>query len=189
MTKFLGADGGQLADEVTGLTAAAEEVVAARPELVWALVADVTRVGGWSPECVRAAWLTEPGRPQRGARFAGCNRFSDGVEYEVACVVTEADRPRAFAWVVLDDSGDPACPSSSWRYRIDPLPGGGSRVRQRFTHGPGVSYLRAVAVNAPDRAAEIIAARRDMLRANMSATLRAMKDAAESSHATGAGPG
>ena len=51
MTEFLGTDGGQIAGEVTGLTAAAEEVVAARPELVWDLVADVPRVGGWSPEC------------------------------------------------------------------------------------------------------------------------------------------
>jgi len=33
--------------------AAVEEVVAARPELVWDLVADVTRVGGWSPEWLR----------------------------------------------------------------------------------------------------------------------------------------
>lgn len=132
-----------------------------------------------------AAWLGEPGRPQPGARFTGHNRFPKGFEYEVTCVVTEADRPGAFAWVVLDDSGDPARPSSSWRYRIDPLPGGGSRVRQRFTHGPGASYLRAAAAKAPDRAAEIIAARRDGLRANMSATLRAMKAAAESSHAAG----
>ncbi|HKA96836.1 MAG TPA: SRPBCC family protein [Streptosporangiaceae bacterium] len=178
----------KIAYEVTGLTAVAEEVVAARPELVWDLVADVTRVSRWSPECIRAAWLGEPGRPQPGARFTGRNRFPNGFEYEVTCVVTEADRPRAFAWVVLDDSGDPARPSSSWRYRIDPLPGGGSRVRQRFTHGPGASFLREVAAEAPDRAAEIIAARRDGLRANMSATLRAMKAAAESSHATGAGP-
>ena len=102
----------------------------------------------------------------------------------LARVVTEADRPRAFAWVVLDDDGDPARPLS-WRYRIDPLPGGGSRVRQRFTHGPGASYLRAAAAKAPDRAAEIIGARWDGLRANMGATLRAMKAAAESSHATG----
>jgi uncharacterized protein YndB with AHSA1/START domain len=178
MTEFLGTGGGQIAYEVTGLTAAAEEVVAARPELVW-----------WSPECTRAAWLGEPGRPQPGARFTGHNRSPNGFEYEVTCVVTEADRPRAFAWAVLDDSGDPARPSSSWRYRIDPLPGGGSRVRQRFTHGPGASYLRAAAARMPDRAAEIIAARRDGLRANMSATLRAMKAAAESSHATGPGPG
>ena len=180
MTEFLGADGGQIADEVTGLTAAAEQVVAARPELVWDLVADITRIGGWSPECIGAAWLGEPGRPQPGARFTGHNRLPNGFEYEVTCLVTEADRPRAFAWVVLDDSGDPARPSSSWRYRIDPLPGGGgSKVWQRFTHGPGASYLRAAAANAPDRAAEIIAARRDELRANMRATLRAMKAAAE----------
>ncbi len=189
MTEFLGTDGGQIADEVTGLTAVAEQVIAARPERVWDLVADVTRVGGWSPECIRAAWLREPGRPHPGARFTGHNRFPDGFEYEVTCVVTEADRPRAFAWVVLDDSDDPARPSSSWRYRIDPLPGGGSRVRQRFTHGPGASYLRAAAAQAPDRAAEILAARQDGLRASMTATLRAMKAAAESSHATGVGPG
>ena len=189
MTEFLGTNGGQIAHKVTGLTAAADEVVAVRPELVWDLVADVTRVGGWSPECVRAAWLAEPGRPQPGARFTGHNRFPDGFEYEVTCVVTEADRPRAFAWVGLDDSGDPARPSSSWRYRIDPLPGGSSRVRQSFTHGPGASYLRAAAAQAPDRAAEIIAARRDGLRASMSTTLRAIKATAESSFATGAGPG
>jgi hypothetical protein len=97
---------------------ATEEVVAARPELVWEMVADVTRIGGWSPG-----------------------------------VVTEADRPRAFAWVVLDDGGNPAHPSASWRYLIDPLPGGGSRVRQRFTHGPGDSFLRAVAAAESPRAA------------------------------------
>jgi uncharacterized protein YndB with AHSA1/START domain len=189
MTEFLGINPGQNAYEVTGLTAVAEEVIAARPELVWDLVADVTQVGRWSPECVRAAWIEEPGRPRPGARFTGRNRFPNGFEYEVTCVVTEAVRCRAFAWVVLDDSGDPGRPSSSWRYLIDPLPGGGSKVRQRFTHGPGASYLRETAAKAPNQAAEIIAARRDWLRANMIATLRAMKAVAESSHATGAGPG
>jgi uncharacterized protein YndB with AHSA1/START domain len=175
--------------DVTGLTAVAEEVVAARPELVWDLVADVTRVGGWSPECIGAAWLGEPGRPRPGARFTGRNRIASGFEYEVTCVVTEADRPRAFAWVVLDDSGDPARPSSLWQYRIDPLPGGASRVRQRFTHGPGDSFLREIAANVPGPAAEIITARRDGLQANMTRTLRAMKAAAESSPAAGVGPG
>ena len=47
MTEFLSTDGGRIADEVTGLTAAAEEVIAAPPELVWDLVADITRVGEW----------------------------------------------------------------------------------------------------------------------------------------------
>ena len=64
MTEFLRTDGGQIAYEVTGLTVAAEEVVAARPELVWDLVADITRVGRWSPECFRAAWLGAAARRQ-----------------------------------------------------------------------------------------------------------------------------
>lgn len=165
--------------EVTGLTADAEEVIAAGPWQVWDLVADITLTGRWSPECIRATWLDEPGGPRPGARFAGRNRLLNGFEYEVTCVVTEADRPRAFGWVVLDDNGDPARPSSSWQYLIDPLPGGGSRVRQRFIHGPGDSFLRGVAAQAPGQAIDFIAARREALRANMTAALRAMKAAAE----------
>ena len=180
MNELPSTDSGPAADGVTGLTVVAQEVVAAPPELVWDLVADITRVSGWSPECIRTAWLGQPAGPWPGARFKGHNRFPNGFEWEVTCVVTEADRPRTFGWSVLDDSGDPARPSSLWRYEIDPLPGGGSRVRQRFTHGPGFSFLRPLAEAAPDSAAEIIAARRDGLRANMIATLRAMKAAAES---------
>ena len=181
MAEFLRTDDTQVANQVTGMTVDAEEVIAARPAIVWNLVADVSRVGEWSPECIEAAWLGDVGRPQPGATFTGRNRIGNGFEYEVTCVVTEADRPSAFAWVVLDDSSDPARPSSAWRYQIDPVPDGGSRVRQRFTHGPGDSFLRAVAASAPDRAAEFIAARLDRLRANMSVTLLAMKAVAESS--------
>ena len=83
---------------MAGLTAAAEQVVAVSPELMWDLVADVTWDGGWSPECVRAPWLGEPGRPRPGVRFTGHNRLPDGFEYEVTCVVTEADR-RIRAWL------------------------------------------------------------------------------------------
>ena len=180
MNELPSTDSGPAADGVTGLTVVAQEVVAAPPELVWDLVADITRVSGWSPECIRTAWLGQPAGPWPGARFKGHNRFPNGFEWEVTCVVTEADRPRTFGWSVLDDSGDPARPSSLWRYEIDPLPGGGSRVRQRFTHGPGFSFLRAIAENAPNLAADFIAARRDGLRANMTATLRAMKAVAES---------
>ena len=67
MTEFLGTDGGQIAYEVTGLTVAAEEVVAARPELVWDLVADITRVGRVEPGM-------HPGGLARGARPAAARR-------------------------------------------------------------------------------------------------------------------
>lgn len=188
MSKSLNTDHGRIAHEVTGLTAEAAEVVAAPPEQVWDLVADITRVSGWSPECIRAAWLADPGMPHAGARFTGYNRFPSGFAYEVTCVITDADRPHTFAWAVLDEGGDPGRPSSTWQYRIDPLPYGGSRVQQRFTHGPGASYLRTAAARAPDRATEIIAARRNVLRANMRVTLRAMKATAESSATVGDSP-
>jgi len=81
MTEFLGTCDDQIAYELTGLMAAAEEEVAARPELVWDLVTDITRIGEWSPECIRAAWLGEPSRPRPGARFTGRNRFPNGFEY------------------------------------------------------------------------------------------------------------
>jgi hypothetical protein len=74
MTEFVDSDDSQIGYEVTGLTAAAEEIIAARPEQ-----------------------LDHPGPPRRGARFTGHNRLPNGFEYEVTCVVTEADRPRAFA--------------------------------------------------------------------------------------------
>lgn len=180
MSQIPSASAGQL----TGLTATADEVIAARPELVWDLVADVTLVGGWSPECIRTAWLDQPGRPRPGARFTGRNRFPNGFEYEVTCEVTQADRPSAFAWVVLDDSNDPARPSSSWQYLIEPLPGGRSQVHHRFTHGPGTTFLREAATEAPDKATELIAARLGWLTANMRATLAAMKAAAESAPAS-----
>jgi hypothetical protein len=54
-------------------------------------------------------------------------------------------------------------------------------------HQEQARYLGEVAAGAPSQAAGIIAARRDGLRANMSVTLRAMKAAAESAYATGAG--
>lgn len=63
MTELVGADGGQIAGEVTGLTAEAEEVIAARPEPVWDLAADATWVGEWSPQCIR-----EPGSPSPAGR-------------------------------------------------------------------------------------------------------------------------
>jgi len=177
-------DTGQIACQVTGLTATAEEVVTAEPELVWDLIADVTQIGRWSPECIRAAWIDEPGGPRPGARFTGHNRLRTGFEYDVTCVVTDADRPRTFGWVVLDGEDDPARPSSLWHYQVDPLSAGTSRIRLRFTHGPGYSHLRAAAATAPARASGVITARRDRLRADMTATLRAMKAVAESAHAT-----
>ncbi|HUK69337.1 MAG TPA: SRPBCC family protein [Streptosporangiaceae bacterium] len=173
--------------DVTGVRIAVEVTVAAEPGLVWDLLADVGRVGEWSPECDRASWLGLGGAPRAGARFSGHNRLG-AWEWTVTCVVTEAERPRVFAWVVLygeEGAGhDPGewteRASSFWRYDLDPGAAGGTVVRESFTHGPGGSGLRTAVARAPDKADLIVSRRREQLRSNMLETLAGMKAAAES---------
>ena len=159
-------------DGLTGAFTEVELVVDLPVERVWALVTDVGRTGEWSPECVFAAW--RPGEFARaGARFDARNEYAGGFAATVECVVTEAVRPSVFAWAVLDDERDVERPGSLWRYELARV-GGGTRVRQRFTHGPGVTGLRAFMEDHPGRARSALEGRLAELRVNMSATLHAM---------------
>jgi uncharacterized protein YndB with AHSA1/START domain len=163
----------------------AEIAVAAGPGVVWDLLADITNIPAWSPECFRTAWLDDRPSVRPGARFSGQNRLPDGRGWTVTCVITQADRPRALAWVVLDDEDDTQTvehPSSRWRYDLEAAPGGGTIVRQCFVHGPGDSRLRWIMRLFPERSAEIAENRRQMLQTNMARTLTAMKAAAEQRH-------
>lgn len=90
--------------------------IAAPPERVWALVADVTRVGEWSPECVRAVWHDGWDSPVVGAEFSGTNKAGE-FEWTVPCRVLECEPGKVFAFVApitLDDDAD----RSIWRYEF-----------------------------------------------------------------------
>jgi uncharacterized protein YndB with AHSA1/START domain len=142
-----------------------------------------------SPECVHGAWLDDhAGRGQAqpqphaqarvGARFAGDNRFANGNVGTVTCVVTQAERPHRFAWVVLDGAEDPDRPGSIWSYEL--APGGSAdetRVRHTFVHGPGETGVRAAVRQHPEQAAEIAEGRLAQLRRHMIETLRGMERA------------
>lgn len=90
-------------------------------------------------------------------------------------VVTEVERPRTFAWVMLDRDGDPERPSSRWRYELEP---GDSPdrtlVRHSFVHGPGQSGLREMIQSNPEIAELILDVRLGELRKHMTETLGAM---------------
>lgn len=73
-------------------------VVAAPPEALYDLVADVTRTGEWSPIC-RGCWWDEGGSARVGAWFTGRNEVP-GRTWETRSQVVAADRGREFAWVV-----------------------------------------------------------------------------------------
>lgn len=161
-------------DGVTGAVAEVELVVDLPIDEVWSLVTDVSRTADASPECVFAAWRPDQGEvPRAGARFDAENAFPSGFTGAVECVVTEAAPPSVFAWVVLDGDRDADRPGSIWRYELE-REGRGTRVRHRFTHGPGTTGLRADIQDHPDRARAILEDRLAVLRANMTTTLRAM---------------
>ena len=63
----------------------------APPEQVWSLLADIERMGEWSPECYRVNWLggaTSPAQP--GARFKGWNK-SGLLRWSMPCEVKAAE--------------------------------------------------------------------------------------------------
>lgn len=104
-----------------------ESVVPARPEEVYAVVADVTRIGEWSHECRGAEWLDGATGPAVGARFRGTNKVS-WFGWSRVCTVTAAEPGRAFAYRT---SGGIPPDSTAWSFELHPHPDG-TRVVQRF---------------------------------------------------------
>jgi uncharacterized protein YndB with AHSA1/START domain len=79
---------------------------------VYDLVSDVTRMGEWSPECVRCEWLGAPG--QVGSTFKGHNRQGPA-RWTTTARVLVADRPREFTFATLHRGN----PSTKWSYRFE----------------------------------------------------------------------
>jgi uncharacterized protein YndB with AHSA1/START domain len=167
--------------DLTGMRVEVQKTIAAPAEAVWDLLTDLGRVGEWSPECVHAEWSDGRG-PRAGARFTGRNVVGE-YEWSVECVVVAAERPRSFAWVVLDGRRDLERPSSRWRYDLEALADGTTRVTQRFAHGPGESGVTRWISRRPADAEKIVEGRREALRSNMLRTLAAMEAVAVASAA------
>jgi uncharacterized protein YndB with AHSA1/START domain len=62
--------------------------IAAPPELIYDLIADVTRMGEWSPECYRCECLDGATTADVGARFRGYNRLGRYLWATTALVTT-----------------------------------------------------------------------------------------------------
>jgi len=99
-----------------------DTVVDATPEPVWAVLADVTRIGEWSSECRGADWLDGAVAPRVGARFRGRNRVGT-IRWSRVCTVTEAAVPHTFAYRTR---GAITRDSTAWTFRLEPI---GNRTR------------------------------------------------------------
>lgn len=94
---------------------------------VWALVADLPRMGEWSPENEGGEWLGGADGPAPGAKFRGSNRNGSKTWKTVATIV-DADPGRRLSFRVTAMG----LKVSEWAYDIEPTDTG-CRVTESWT--------------------------------------------------------
>jgi uncharacterized protein YndB with AHSA1/START domain len=83
----------------TPRTLQVERSIATTPEAAWELIADITRMGDWSPETIGAAWTRGSNGPAPGASFKGTNQMGSK-KWRSDCVVTACVPGKRFAFDV-----------------------------------------------------------------------------------------
>ena len=142
-------------------------VIARSPDELYDMVADVTRMGEWSPVC-KACWWDEGDAARVGARFTGRNELPERT-WETRSEVVAADRGREFAFVV-------EATGTRWGYAFTPVEGG-TEVTESWEFPPrAFDVLRE---RFGDDAPAQVANRRELARTGMAATLAAIKRTAE----------
>lgn len=143
----------------------------ASPEDVFAMVADVTRMGEWSPEAVGADWLRD-GTGKVGDWFTGHNKAGER-EWSRDCEVMAAEPGRDFTFVV----GGAEANCTWWSYEMEPTGASGTGasgtvLTERWWF---VNKTPAIAAATPEQ----YAARLAMTGPMIDETLAAIKVAAE----------
>jgi uncharacterized protein YndB with AHSA1/START domain len=141
--------------------------VDASPDALWHLLSDVERMGEWSPECYRVAWLDGASAPaQPGARFKGSNKWGP-VRWSMTCEVKSAVPGRELSWTTVQGDRELV----TWTYRFEPA-GSGTDIVESFD----VHWLPL----GPRIFEDYLMVNRDKHRsAAMAATLQRIKAAAE----------
>lgn len=144
----------------------------APPEVVWAMISDVTRMGEWSPENEGAVWGKGVTGPVPGAKFKGTNR-NGSKTWSTDAHVVDAEPGRRFSFRVTALGLKVAL----WSYDIEPTDTG-CRVTETWTDERGriAAVFGGPVSGVKDRVAHN--------RAGMEQTLQGLKAAAESAAAT-----
>ena len=103
--------------------------IKASPMAVWTAIADVTRMGEWSPECHTCEWQGDATGPAVGARFVGHNRNGEH-EWTTEAEITACVPGERFAFDGV--FGD--LRFSHWAYVIEPTDEG-CRVTEVWDDG------------------------------------------------------
>ncbi|HLY84204.1 MAG TPA: SRPBCC family protein [Acidimicrobiales bacterium] len=151
--------------ELSALQTSSTVVIAASPDLLYDMIADVTRIGEFSPVC-KSCWWDDGAGSRVGAWFTGKNVMGD-IEWERRCQVVAAEPGRHFAWIVGGEKEGP----TRWGYRFTPV-AGGTEVEESW------AILRVYPRIENMGDAELLALR-DSTLAGIQATLANLKQAAE----------
>ena len=158
-----------------------ELFVAASPERVYELVADVTRTPEFSPAIVRCTWLDGATGAAVGARFEAVNTTEHGKTWKNRPVVTVVDPGREFAFARTE----PFAGTLVWRYRFQ-TEGTGTRVVESYEVTRPVTrfgwFLIEKVFGGPRDA-------RAQLHTGMETTLQRLRAAAEGPNAVSGGHG
>ncbi len=143
--------------------------VAAPPQTVYELVADVTRMPEFSPEVAQCVWLDGATGPAVGARFEATNKVPRG-RWKNRPEVTVAEPGREFAF----RRAEKLAGTVEWRYRLDPEDGG-TTVTESYEVTRPVSRLGWFVIGRVWERRD----RRGDLRAGMEQTLARIRETAE----------
>lgn len=142
--------------------------IAAPPDKVWGLVADLTQMGRWSPENEGAEWLGGATGPAVGVRFKGANRHGKK-SWSTQGTIVESTPGSAFAFHVKAGPFKVA----QWRYKFTPTASGCVVTETVIDERTSLSKLLGkLATGVDDRETHN--------RATMEQTLAALKAEAES---------
>ena len=98
-------------------------------ELIYNLIADLPRMGEWSPECYKSSWLDGATGAAPGVRVRGTNKWR-GMRWSRTAEIIVAEPGREFAFQTI-----PTLlfrDSTVWRYRLESNDGGGTLVTESF---------------------------------------------------------
>ncbi len=119
------------------VTGTASVVIARAPDEVFAAVADVTRMGEWSPENTGGRWLDGATGPGLGVRFAGDNVAALGPvtlkKWTTTSEITAYEPDEVFEFVAEG--------YTTWRYEFAPH-GDGTRVTESVSHPPYTGWQK-----------------------------------------------
>ena len=150
-----------------------QAIVQATAEEVYDLVADLPRMGEWSPECQEVEWTDGATSPTVGATFVGHNKGGPAglMRWSRRGRVLVAERGRSFAFVTEEGGRE----STEWRYDFEQVEGG-----TRVTESYDVRWIPTWA-----RIVDVPTNRHKELAEGMEHTLGRLKAAAESPTVTG----